>query len=197
MLRIRSIVQVTRRSGIVLPFALLLVGGLAEALAADRPPKNPWELKLFRFEFDNDSFIGSDDAFTAGVSFQIHSQLRDEWHSAYASWIGRVPGLGDDGRGRRITRWAYGISQVIITPEDITIEEPQPDDAPWAGILGATGSWAAYDNRTLAAIQLYLGCMGPCAHAEDVQTFVHDDLGVGEHPRLGEPAVEPGAGESQ
>src|SRR5881394_3594868 len=79
------------------------------AAAADDPPKDLRRLYLFRFEFDNDNFLGSDDAFTAGWSFQLHSPLDDTWGPAYAKWIGRVPGLGDDGRGGRIVRWAVGL----------------------------------------------------------------------------------------
>jgi hypothetical protein len=139
-------------------------------------------MKLFRFEFDNDTFVGSDDAFTAGWSIQLHSQLLDQWPPALAGWIGRFPSLGDDGDGERIVRWSWGITQLIITPEDVTIAAPQPDDAPWAGLLGGYVSWSAYDNRRLAALQAYLGCIGPCSQAEDVQTFVHNNLGFGERP---------------
>jgi lipid A 3-O-deacylase len=186
--RLRRGARIARRHGfcgvpaLLLAVACSLSTATTSAAAAGRPEKNPWDLKMFRFEFDNDSFVGSDDAFSAGWSFQLHSQLRDQWDPVYASWIGKFPGLGDDGAGRRITRWAYGINQVIITPNDITIEQPQPADAPWAGILGASGSWAAYDNRRLAAAQIFLGCMGPCAQAQGVQTFIHDNLGFGEHP---------------
>jgi hypothetical protein len=96
--------------------------GLPTALAADdRPPKSPWDLKLFRFEFDNDTFIGSDDAFTAGWSFQVHSRLMDQWNPAYAGWIGKLPGLGDDGQGRRVVRWAGGS---ISTWSDVMPESP-------------------------------------------------------------------------
>src|SRR5262245_35556740 len=117
----RRLIPLARRSVIVFLLASLLeAGGPAVAGAADpgQPEKDPWDLMMIRFEFDNDSFIGSDDAFSAGWSLQLHSQLRDEWDRAYASWIGKFPGLGDDGRGDRITRWAYGISQAIITPMD-------------------------------------------------------------------------------
>jgi outer membrane protein LpxR len=148
----------------------------------DDVPKDPWKLKLFRFEFDNDTFLGSDDAFTAGWSFQVHSRLMDTWDPFYAGWIGKVPGLGDDGEGRRVSRWAYGLTQIIVTPHDVSIAEPQPNDAPWAGILGMYGSFYSYNNRRLAALQLYLGCMGPCSQAEEVQTFIHDDLGFGTPP---------------
>jgi outer membrane protein LpxR len=159
-------------------------GGLSPGLAAgDREAKSPWDLKMFRFEFDNDSFIGSDDAFSAGWSFQVHSRVMDRWNPAYAGWIGKLPGLGDDGPGRRVVRWAFALSQIIITPKDISIAAPQPNDAPWAGSLGVTGTWSSYDNRRLGAMQIYLGCMGPCSQAEDVQRFIHEDLGFGDPPK--------------
>ena len=150
--------------------------------AAPTAKKSPWDLKMFRFEFDNDGFVGSDDVFTAGWSFQLHSRLMDEWDPAYR-WIGKFPGLGDDGQGGRVARWAYGLSQIIITPQDIGNPNPQPNDAPWAGYLGVTGTWSAYDNKRLGALQVYLGCQGPCSHAEQIQKFVHEDLGFGEPPK--------------
>ncbi len=170
-------------------------GGLSPSFARDRrPPKSPCDLKMFRFEFDNDTFLGSDDAFSAGWSFQVHSRVMDRWNPGYAGWIGRLPGLGDDGQGRRVVRWAYGISQIILTPTDISITTPQPNDAPWAGMLGVTGIWSSNDNRRLAAMQVYVGCMGPCSHAEQVQKFIHEDLGFGEPPMVGQPALEQAAG---
>jgi lipid A 3-O-deacylase len=141
------------------------------------------DLKLFRFEFDNDTFVGSDDGFSAGWSIQVHSPLHDEWKPGLAGWIGRLPTLGDDGDGGRIVRSSWGVTQLIITPADVTIPAAQPNDAPWAGLLGGYASWSAYDDRRLAALQFYVGCIGPCSQAEDVQGFVHDDLGFGEIPR--------------
>src|SRR5262245_21064932 len=120
-----------RRSGSLVAacatLAFLTAAAIAPA-AADEPPFR--ELYLFRFEFDNDTFLGSDDAFTAGWSFQLHSPLEDAWAPGFAKWIGRVPGLGDDGRGGRIVRWALGLNQIILTPADISIAEPQPNDIP-------------------------------------------------------------------
>ena len=169
--------------------ASLVVAGPA-LVAGDEPPtavpekdaKDFRRLYLFRFEFDNDAFLGKDNAFTDGSSFQLHSPLDDVWSPGYAKWIGRVPGLGDDGRGGRVVRWAWGLSQMIITPQEIENPAPQPDDAPWAGTLGASASWSAYDNRRMAALQVYMGCMGPCSGAESMQKFVHEDLGFGATP---------------
>src|SRR4029077_10392479 len=116
-------------------------------------------------------------------SLQLHSRLMDRWNPANEKWLGTLPTLGDDGEGGRIVRSALGISQIIITPKDITIAEPQPNDSPWAGMLGLTSTWSSYDNRRLGALQLYLGCLGPCSQAERVQTFVHRDPGLADTPR--------------
>ena len=156
---------------------LCLVAFLAVPSAAADPDLH--RLHLIRFELDNDVFLNKDSSFTAGGSIQVHSPLDDVWS---ARWIGRVPGLGDDGEGGRVVRWAAGLTQIIITPDLVTIAEPQPDDAPWAGILGGTFSWSAYDNRRLGALQLYAGCMGPCSGGEAVHKFFHDDLGIGDSP---------------
>jgi hypothetical protein len=93
-----------------------------------------------------------------------------------------LPTLRDDGKGGRVVRWSWGLTQLIVTPSDVTIAAPQPDDAPWAGVLGGYVSWSAYDNRRLAAVQVYLGCLGPCSHAEQAQEFVHGSLKLGAPP---------------
>ena len=142
------------------------------------------DLKLLRFEVDNDAFVDSDSAFTSAWSVQLHSPLFDEWpRRSFERWVSRVPGLGDDGPGARVVRRAWGVTQVMITPRDITIAGPQPDDVPWAGMLGGYVSWSSYDNERLAALQGYLGCIGSCSHAEEVQKLFHNSLGRGKSPR--------------
>jgi hypothetical protein len=157
--------------------------------------KKPFtERAKWRFEFDNDVFTGGDDAFSAGFSLQRHSPLFDTWEQkrkgktrkGLALWIGRhVPGLGDNGEGGRLVRRATGFSGVMQTPEDIENPEPQPEDVPWAGVAGLATSWSSYDNRHLAAFQIFVGCMGPCSLADEVQTFVHDDLGFSDKSPAG------------
>jgi hypothetical protein len=165
-----------------LTLALVACATAAQVSGVGAQEADVRDLKLFRFEFDNDTFVGSDDGFSAGLSIQFHSPLQDEWKPGLAGWIGRIPTLRDDGDGGRIVRSSWGVTQLIITPEDVTIAAAQPNDAPWAGLLGGYASWSAYDDRRLAALQFYLGCIGPCSQAEDVQGFVHDDLGFGKMP---------------
>jgi hypothetical protein len=80
-------------------------------------------------------------------------------------------------------RWATGITQIIITPADIGVRRPQPRESPWAGMLGAYASWSSYDNERLKAAQVYLGCIGPCSHAEEVQKLLHNSFGRGAAPQ--------------
>jgi outer membrane protein LpxR len=170
------------RSLVAVGLATLLLLRASTAFAAGDAPKEIWDMRLFRFEFDNDNFVGSDDGFSAGWSFQYHSRLMDQWDGGLDRWIRHVPGLGDDGKGGRIVRRAYSVTQLILTPHDVSIETPQPDDVPWAGILEGSASWSSNDNDRMAAMQATVGCMGPCSGAEQVQKWVHTDLGFGTPP---------------
>lgn len=179
---------------------VIIVAGLtgfcwaSTAAAADGDKPALLERPKWRVEFDNDVLTGSDDTFSAGLSVQRYSPLLDTWEEkrrgkarkGFALWVGKhIPGLGDDGEGGRIVRRASGMGFVIQTPQDIENPDPQPLDAPWAGVLGLGTSWSSYDNRRLGALQLFVGCMGPCSGAEQVQKFVHDDLGLSDNSPLG------------
>jgi hypothetical protein len=145
------------------------------------------ERALFRFEFDNDTFVGSDDAFSAGWSVQRHSRAWDTWdetkRNPLSRWIAHhIPGLGDQGEGGRKVRLGWGISGVMQTPEEIEDPDPQPWDIAWAGLLGVHWSWQSVSQEKLRAFQVYVGCSGECSMAEQVQKFVHEDLGAGDDP---------------
>ena len=177
-----------RTAALACAFAVgLAFPGLAQEAGDPPVPDNRYlsgaDVAMVRFEFDNDSAFGSDDAFTAGWSLQLHSGLDDEWSGPLASVMAKSKLFGDDGEGGRVVRRSFGLTQLMSSPNDLALAELQPDDAPYAGVLGVHGSWASYDNRRLAALQLYVGCMGPCSGAEQVQKFVHNDIGAGDDPQ--------------
>jgi len=139
-------------------------------------PKVPEERNLWRLEWDNDGFVHKDNAFTNGWSLQRHSRGFDSWEemepSRFSGWISRtVPGIG--GGGDLVVKRGTGLSQITMTPEDIQNPDPQPGDVPWAGALGWSESWYAFDNRTLNAFQIYAGILGPYSFAEQFQIQVH------------------------
>ncbi len=161
---------------------VLVWAAVAGPALADDVVGGARDRKLFRLELVNDEFLDSDDAFTAGWSVQFHSPLLDQWPRGLDSWVSHIPGLGDDRQGGRVVRRAWGITQITITPADITRAGHQRDDLPWAGMLGNYMSWSSYDNERLAAVQIYFGCIGPCSHAEELQKLMHNSLGRGKAP---------------
>jgi hypothetical protein len=174
-----------QRRAIVFTCSVLILIALPTMAGQDGKPAE--ERALYRFEFDNDTFFESDDAFTAGWSFQRHSRPWDTWdetkRNGFSRWIARhIPGLSDDGEGGRRVRLGWGISQVMQTPEDIENPDSQPWDIAWVGLLGAHWSWQSVSQRRLGAFQIYIGCSGECSMAEQVQKFVHNDLGAGDDP---------------
>ena len=130
-----------------------------------KQPKPLEERNLWRLEWDNDAFVRVDNGVTNGWSIQRHSHHRyDAWHemdpSKFSACISRtIPGLDDDG-GRSVKR-GTGLSQITMTPEDVSIPDPQPGDIPWAGSLGWAESWYAFDNQTQNAFQIYFGILRP------------------------------------
>jgi hypothetical protein len=122
------------------------------------------ERNLWRLEWDNDAFVRVDNGFTNGWSVQRHSHQHNRWQdmapSKFSGWISRtIPGLDDD--GNRVVKRGTGLSQIMMTPEDLENPNPQPGDVPWAGSLGWAESWYAFDNQTLNAFQIYFGILGP------------------------------------
>jgi hypothetical protein len=149
-----------------------------------RADENPSiDSPLLRFDFENDLLVSSDDAFTGGWSLQYHTAFHDTWPDRFSRGLIRLlPGMNDDGAGGRLVRRAFGLSQQVSTPEDLRVAEFRPDDVPWAGRLGVNATWLSLDNRRMAAVQVYVGCLGPCSHAEEAQRFIHEDLDKGPDP---------------
>ena len=148
-----------------------------------RASKPPEERNLWRLEWDNDAFVRVDNGFTNGWSLQRHSHQHDAWHemgaSKFSAWISRtIPGLVDE--GGRVVKRGTGLSQIMMTPEDLENPNPQPEDVPWAGTLGWAESWYAFDNQTLNAFQIYFGILGPYSLAESLQVQLHDLINADE-----------------
>lgn len=127
------------------------------------------EVGTLSFTLDNDLFAGSDRYYTNGI--------RLAWRSAAAS----PPGwLTDPGRLSRallppdaVQRWGLALGQSLFTPEDISRENPDPDDRPYAAWLYGAVNLAAATPTSLSRLELQLGVVGPAALGEEAQNTVH------------------------
>ena len=75
------------------------------------------------------------------------------------------------------TRWRLDFGQNFFTPVDKRLEDPDPRDRPYAGILYGTIGLDRRTWRTLDRFELQLGVIGPASGARDTQSFVHRIIG--------------------
>ncbi|TCK17748.1 uncharacterized protein DUF2219 [Thiogranum longum] len=141
------------------------------------------EAAKYRLEFDNDLFVGSDNQFSSGWSFQYHSATGDDWArlespaQQLARLGGRLPGLQNDNLYKRFN---LSIGQIIQTPARLSESKLIKDDVPYAAIIAVQSTWITYNDETFHGIELTLGVVGPAALGEPSQNFVHRLLGVNE-----------------
>jgi hypothetical protein len=127
------------------------------------------DLGTFTFTLDNDLFGGSDRYYTNGI--------RLAWRSpAYAppDWLAAVgrfgaPLLPPDGE----RRWGLALGQNLYTPEDISREDPDPDDRPYAAWLYGAFNLSSATATSLSRLEVQLGVVGPAALGEQAQNTVH------------------------
>lgn len=68
---------------------------------------------------------------------------------------------------------AYTIGQAMITPKDISQTNPNPSDAPYAGLLFLRSSYIAVHEHYADTISTTIGILGPDSGAEGTQKFIH------------------------
>lgn len=68
----------------------------------------------------------------------------------------------------------HTLGQAMVTPQNISKEVPDPDDAPYAGLLFFRSSYITVHNDYADAVSTLIGVLGPASGAEKTQTFIHD-----------------------
>lgn len=147
----------------------------------------------FRFEFDNDIFFGSDNQFSNGWNFRIHSPAYNSWDQAKDSpkWVrtfGKTfPSLLGD---KLYYRTGFSVGQVINTPSNIQTNRLVENDVPYVGLLAGQISWTAYNDQQLRSFGVTLGTIGRSSLSEQSQNIIHEltssDLAEGWDNQLGD-----------
>lgn len=141
------------------------------------------EAGKYRFEFDNDLFVDSDNGFSNGWAFQIHTPLAESWDEvegpanylkSFAKWLPTL--TGDDLE----YRLGFAVGQVIQTPDDLKNPNPIPNDVPYAGLLTGQLGLIAYNDEDFRGFGFVLGVVGRPSMAEQAQNFVHNLGGTAE-----------------
>lgn len=137
----------------------------------------------FTFLFYNDFFAGSDRHFTNGVSLSwIDDSFGDVNETKANSYSDFVYGVADtlsfgilDGSKQHYA--GISLSQIMITPSDISIATPQYNDIPYAGYLYLSSYLFESDQRSFKEFRMEFGVVGKESGAELAQKTVHNIIG--------------------
>jgi len=139
------------------------------------------EAAKYRLEMNNDALFDSDNQFSNGWSFQIHSPVADSWDEVegqsadtvkrFVAWLPSM--TADDLK----YRYALSIGQIIQTPDDIENPNLIKDDLPYAGVLTVRSSWIAFNDNDFRGTEFVIGVVGRPSVGEQTQNFVHNIIG--------------------
>jgi hypothetical protein len=131
------------------------------SFAAD-PLAKPTQ-NAFSVREENDAIGGGDENYTNGISMAL-TQKR-------IGLLGGVWDLGGNAEGERFA--TYELTQLMFTPHNIRLSNPDPNDHPYAGLLYLGFTTHLQREKSLHSLKLIAGLAGPDAFAEDVQKWVH------------------------
>jgi hypothetical protein len=143
----------------------------------------PTSLKaeVVNLSWDNDLLTGTDRGYTNGVRLSYLTDTADENDGKPARFarvlrdeLHFLPGIGTADSKQAVS---LSLRQFMVTPEDITVEDPQFDDIPYAGHLSLSGTLWSWNADTITGFGAHIGVIGPESGAESVQKWVHKATG--------------------
>ena len=133
------------------------------------------EADWYAFTMDNDFFVGNDNGYTNGMFFTwIDTPDNNKPEIGFLARAMKWSLPDDDTPAREFDIKTIG--QVMITPDDITLDPPipPPDDLPYGGLLFYGDTFVRVHERYADRIAVTIGVVGELSLAEHTQEFVHD-----------------------
>ena len=120
------------------------------------------EAAKYRFEFDNDVLFDSDNQFTNGWSFQVHTPVADSWNTMegpdelfkkIGAWL---PSLTAEGLKYRMS---LSIGQLMEPQDDIENPSLITEDVTYAGVSTIKSIWIGYTNNACRGLETICGVL--------------------------------------
>ncbi|MES1223830.1 MAG: lipid A deacylase LpxR family protein [Bacteroidota bacterium] len=151
---------------ILLTFFLLKDNKL-RAQSDDKAPS-----RMFRI-FEDDDFLnisgnGTDNSYTNGLRFDFFYTKKEPSRFFIDRWM---PKAGKSS----LDVFSWSLTQLMVTPNDITTARYQADDYAYAGALYVTHALYSYNpvKKYNFQTELIAGIRGPKSYAKQLQTWVH------------------------
>lgn len=122
---------------------------------------------------ENDLFFQTDRYYTNGVQLERKTRYQPDPTNTGAFLGAMCRHFGCEDQPLLIRRHKLG--QLMYTPENLRVHEPQPNDRPWAGLLYYTqdNDFLSADGNTLTTISGQVGIIGPHSYAAQTQKWIH------------------------
>lgn len=158
--------------------ALILAAALTvPVFAADAvaPNQRARDSGVFTVYFENDYFGGEDQHYTNGVKFSwLSSDLTDWGQTGWRrTFVEALPFVNREGAQKNL---GFAFGQAIYTPQDISLDPPDPTDRPYAGWSYLEVTFVSKMDRIMDTLSLQAGMVGRHSYAQDTQTIVHEWL---------------------
>ena len=143
----------------------------------------------FSFLFYNDAFSGTDRHFTNGMNLSwIDDSLGDIEETKSNSYSDFVYNIVDAlplniMNNTKNHNAGISLSQIIITPDDISKSQAQYDDMPYAGHLALAFYMFEWDSESFKEFRVELGVVGKKSGAEFAQKTLHSILSSAKDPK--------------
>ncbi len=163
--------RIRRLKPVPLVPALVFISFIASAGSAHAwvPAPDPASIVTLQIENDAFSIPGTDRYYTSGESL------------GYVLPTGEVPdfvvNLGQGLFGEGSQRLEFNVQQVIYTPVDTQVFNPNPDDRPYSGELTLHTTLIQDTDATRSLAQLSIGVVGPDSLGQTVQNGFHTIIG--------------------
>jgi hypothetical protein len=129
-------------------------------------------------EMDNDLLFSSDDAYTGGLNITyLGDELQSSQDGIYNTYSLAMKNLFsfilvDDFSGKNMSA-SMGIQEIVITPKNIEVTQPQYDDTPYVGLLNTHYSLFVWDETVFDQYRIQLGYVGKYSGAKELQKSIH------------------------
>ena len=147
--------------GIGIPQRAAADEAASDPASAPAAPKRQWAASV---RWENDAFGGTDKFYTDGVAIAL-SHTGPSWMDPVADWL-------PWGEGRRTV--GYDVAQAMFTPSDKDRNPPDPNDRPYAGILGCGLTLHVEKENSYNGLKFVTGVVGPASLAHETQDAVHE-----------------------
>jgi len=154
----------------------LFAGEMTKEILVENEQLNLHDAAKFRLEFNNDVIFQSDNQFSNGWTFQIHTAVAENWSNIkgpshfLTDFAQQIPTLTGDDLNYRMS---LSIGQIIQTPENLSDPDLITNDVPYAGALTLKTTWIAFNNIDFRGFEIVVGILGRPSLAEQTQNLVH------------------------